>query len=169
MRKIKAYKKPFTVDTKLYAYLRNHNRSGHHYPHTGSTRTAENRYDLPPCVYYQAIMHGEVSTPDGHMLSVGMRLKTELDNPDVDVIAEIGVCTNKPTEDAGSIVYTDLFFYNGDFYCKAADVPCFAGKLSNWRVSDYYNKKQYMLYKVDIANEEQFMQDFQEALAAFGS
>lgn len=95
-------------------------------------------------VFHHIENTGIFNTPDGEMLAVKIRQKTDFENPDNDIIALVG--KTQKIRKSGKIdpLSPELWYWNDQFWLKAMDSSG----------NDYYNKKCYLIYAVEIKNAD---------------
>ena len=98
-------------------------------------------------VFHKITEVGPVTTPDGQMLCVNIRQKTDFANPETNVavlVAKIPLLRASGKPDPHS---PELWYYNDKFWVKAID----SQKLP------YYNNKQYLLYSIHVQDVDTLM------------
>lgn len=85
-----------------------------------------------------------ILTPHGEMISVEIRQKADFEHPDSDIIALVGKTPKMRKSGRIDPLSPELWYWNDRFWLKAMD--------SNG--NDYYNKKCYLIYAVEIENAD---------------
>lgn len=99
---------------------------------------------------------GSVLTPDGGMIAVEIRQKADFENPDSDIVALVAKA--KKVRKSGVIdpQSPELWYWNDRFWLKAMDSDG----------NDYYNKKRYLIYEVEIKNTDALLGGLKHAWQA---
>ncbi len=95
-------------------------------------------------VFHRIEVIGSVLTPDGDMIAVEIRQRADINNPDSDIIALVGKA--KKVRKSGVIdpQSPELWYWDDRFWLKATDSDG----------NEYYNKKCYLIYAVEIKNAD---------------
>jgi hypothetical protein len=98
-------------------------------------------------VFHKIEEVGLVITPDGEMLCVRIRQKTDFADPGTNIavlVAKIPLLKASGKLDPHS---PELWYYNDKFWVKAID---------SQRLP-YYNNKQYLLYEITVKDSDELM------------
>lgn len=99
-------------------------------------------------VFHRIEFLEEANTPDGTMQLVRIQHNTELANPDNDVAVLVGQAVLHRKSGVIDPQSPELWFWNDKFWIKA-------------RASDgtpYYGKKAYLLYQIEVADQEKLLE-----------
>lgn len=97
--------------------------------------------------FYAINKSDNVSADNSQMISVILKLHTDIANPSQDIAALVGVASVVKPDGSTDSRSPDLWFWNDKFWIKAVDregVP-------------YYFKKNYLFYEVVVTNRDEIV------------